>query len=208
MLLLASNVWNITSAYEELQIDRYICRNIKINFVCLCQGTVDDPCPLITARKRSLRRLCFYTCLSFCLWGGGCYPSMHCRWYPSMPCSRSPGEVGSPGPHPRGKLRGIWSVTHSQGGSWEGSGPDPQPRGKLRGMGVSAQGGTCSRGGACSRWVQRPPHDGYCCGRYASYWNVFLLKCVAVYFLDKPCNVHRINFEHTRCVSLGWCMLT
>ena len=19
---------------------------------------------------------------------GGCYPSMHCRWYPSMPCSR------------------------------------------------------------------------------------------------------------------------
>ena len=23
--------------------------------------------------------------------GGGCYPSMHCRWYPSMPCSRSPG---------------------------------------------------------------------------------------------------------------------
>ena len=23
--------------------------------------------------------------------GGGCYPSMLCRWYPSMPCSRSPG---------------------------------------------------------------------------------------------------------------------
>ena len=22
---------------------------------------------------------------------GGCYPSMHCRWYPSMPCTRSPG---------------------------------------------------------------------------------------------------------------------
>ena len=25
------------------------------------------------------------------LTGEGCYPSMHCRWYPSMPCSRSPG---------------------------------------------------------------------------------------------------------------------
>ena len=25
----------------------------------------------ITARKRSLRSLCFYTCLSFCPWGGG-----------------------------------------------------------------------------------------------------------------------------------------
>ena len=23
--------------------------------------------------------------------GRGCYPSMHCRWYPIMPCSRSPG---------------------------------------------------------------------------------------------------------------------
>ena len=43
---------------------------------------------MITARKRSLRRLCFYTCLSVILFGG--YPSMHCRWYPSMPC-RSPG---------------------------------------------------------------------------------------------------------------------
>ena len=32
--------------------------------------------------------------------GGVCYPSMHCRWYPSKPCSRSPG--GSPGPHPWG----------------------------------------------------------------------------------------------------------
>ena len=33
--------------------------------------------------------------------GAGCYPSMHCRWYSSMPCSRSPGGVcswGVPGP--------------------------------------------------------------------------------------------------------------
>ena len=55
-----------------------------------------------------LRRLCFYTCLSVILFGGGaiqhalqvvshpsmpcsrgcvCYPSMHCRLYPSMPWS-------------------------------------------------------------------------------------------------------------------------
>ena len=31
-------------------------------------------------------------------------------------------------------------------------------------------GGVCSRGGA---WWRFPP-DGYCCGRYASYWNAFL----------------------------------
>ena len=28
---------------------------------------------------------------------------------------------------------------------------------------------------------QTPPADGYCCGRYASYWNVFLLE----FFLKK-----------------------
>ena len=38
---------------------------------------------IFTARKRSLRRLCFYTCLS--VHRGG-------RWYPSMPC-RSPGGI-------------------------------------------------------------------------------------------------------------------
>ena len=63
------------------------------------------------------------------LFTGGCYPSMHCRWYPSMPCSRSPGGCMVPG----GLLRG-------------------------------------------SAWWRPPPQDGYCCGRYASYWNAFLCK--------------------------------
>ena len=52
-----------------------------------------------------------------------------------------------PGPHPRGKLRGIRSRStpkgeiegdqiqaHTQGGNWGGSDPGPHPRGKLRGM--------------------------------------------------------------------------
>ena len=110
---------------------------------------------------------------------GGCYPSMHCRWYPSMPCR-------FPGPHPRGKFRGIWQggsrptakgevegdlvQAHSQGGSWGGSGPGPQPRGKLRGIwsrsrpkgeverDLAGGGGACSggcllQGGVCSRGV-------------------------------------------------------
>ena len=46
--------------------------------------------------------------------GGGWYPSMHFRWYPSMPCSRSLGRRGwHPsmacrflGPHPRGTFEG------------------------------------------------------------------------------------------------------
>ena len=34
-------------------------------------------------------------CVWFCSWAGGrgVYPSMHCRWYLSMPCSRSPGDA-------------------------------------------------------------------------------------------------------------------
>ena len=39
----------------------------------------------------------------------------------------------------------------------------------------SAPGGACS-GGVCSGGCGDPPPkaDGYCCGRYASYWNAFL----------------------------------
>ena len=79
-----------------------------------------------TARKSSLRRLCFYRCVSvhsvvsqnalqvasqYALQqvSGGRYPSMPCKF---------------PDPHPRVKLRGIWP-----GGS-----PGPHPRGKLRGI--------------------------------------------------------------------------
>ena len=48
---------------------------------------------------------------------GGCYPRMHCRWYPSMPCSRCPGGCLVLGglllggvPAPRGCLLpgGVW----------------------------------------------------------------------------------------------------
>ena len=39
------------------------------------------------------------------------------------------------------------------------------------GEGRSAPGGVPGPGG--SAWW-RPPRDGYCCGRYASYWNAFL----------------------------------
>ena len=72
------------------------------------------------------------TCQSLCS-QGGCYPSMHCRWYPSMPCSR-----------------GVCS-----GGSAPGGGP--APRGCLL-QRCLLLGGACSRGGlllggACSRGV-------------------------------------------------------
>ena len=98
-----------------------------------------------------------------------CYLSMHCRWHPSMPCSRSPGggipacleglqaytqggkfrgiwPGGSPGPHPRGKLRGIWSR--------------PTPKGEVEGdlargcllQGLPAPRGMPALGEGCLLW--------------------------------------------------------
>ena len=48
---------------------------------------------------------------------------------------------------------------------------------------VCPQGGCLVRGcacsGGCACW--RPPPDGHCCGRYASYWNASLFLCSLVY---------------------------
>ena len=80
---------------------------------------------------------------------GVCYPSMHCRWYPSMPCRRGV-------PTPGGCLLWRWRVG-----------------------GACSQGGACSGGsapGGAARGVWRRPRkaDSYHCGRYASYRNAFL----------------------------------
>ena len=124
-----------------------------------------------------------------------CYPSMHFRWYPSMPCSRSPGRKGSPGPHPRKK--------------WRGSGPGPQPRGKLRGIwsrGPALWGGTWSWGvpgpGGCLLWgcLVGTPQDNYCCEWYASYWNAFLLKRLFPYPDIKNLNKPRLH-SGIKCVN-------
>ena len=56
--------------------------------------------------------------------GGGCYPIMHCRWYPSIPCSRSgrgiiPACLAGFQAHTQGgggKFRGIWPGVLCSGG--------------------------------------------------------------------------------------------
>ena len=90
---------------------------------------------------------------------GGGYISMPCRWYPSMPCSRSPGGVLSQHALQVVSQHALHQV--SKGGV-------PAPSG-VTSSGRSAPGGVCSPG-------RTPPieADGYCCGRYASYWNAFL----------------------------------
>ena len=64
-------------------------------------------------------------------------------------------------PTPKGEVEGNQVQAHTQGGNCGGSGPGPHPRGKLRGIWSSPP----------------PPPDGYCCGRYASYWNAFFFSC-------------------------------
>ena len=49
---------------------------------------------------------------------------------------------------------------------------------------VPAPGGFAPREGSAPRGVLRPPHDGYCCRRYVSYWNAFLL--INHFILKKP----------------------
>ena len=82
----------------------------------------------IAALKRSWGQGNMFT--GVCLSTGECYPSMYCRWYPSMPCSRSPGGCAIPACLAAG-LQGSLQA-HTQWGSGGGSGPGPQPREKLR----------------------------------------------------------------------------
>ena len=90
---------------------------------------------------------------------------------------------------PKGEVEGDLVQVHTQG-EVEGD----LARGCLLWgcllWGVPALGGACSGegacskgvpalGGACSRGCGDPPtNDGYCCGRYASYWNAFLFHKV------------------------------
>ena len=108
-------------------------------------------CVRITARKRSLQRLCFYTCLSVILFtGGGGSPG-------PQPMEGGGLLGGSPGPHPGGDWgsgqRGLhtWGVSRPRLGGWIP---------------------------ACTEADTPLPADGYCCGHYASYWNAFLLQIV------------------------------
>ena len=77
----------------------------------------------------------------------------------------------------------LWGITgpggvhgprgSAPGGAWSGGG---LLLGGLPGLGGSALGGCLVLGvpGSGGCLVETPP-DGYCCGRYASYWNAFLL---------------------------------
>ena len=114
-------------------------------------------------------------------WGSwGVWP-----WGVSRPTPR--GEVegsglgGSPGPHPGRKLRGLAWVglqAHTKGGRVSRPIPGvfrPTPRGVSRLTHRVSPGPHLGVGIPACTEADTPSAYGYCCGRYASYWDAFLL---------------------------------
>ena len=143
---------------------------------------------VITARNGCGARLCFHTHLWFCS-RGVWYPSMHHRWYPSMPCSRSPGVVvlqhalqvsrPTPGVKLRGSGLGVLQARTQQGswGVWPRGSPAPGVFRPIPGGSPGPHPGW-GWGYPSMHWGRHPPHS-YCCGWYTSYWNAFLfLYCL------------------------------
>ena len=149
---------------------------------------------IFTARKRSLRRLCFYRCLSVhrggltqCMLGDspGRPPAKETPQQGDTPARERPPSrerPPPPGPHPGGKLRGIRSRPTAKG-KLRGIRSRPTPKGEIEGDQIQAhtQGG--NSGGSDPgphprgkfRGIRtRPLLSNYCCRRYASYWNAFL----------------------------------
>ena len=102
--------------------------------------------PIFTARKRSLGQGYIFrsVCQEFCL-GGAC--SQEGVWSRGVPA-------------PGGCL--LWEGRGCPGGLLGGIGP----------RGVSS--GALIPGGSARGMPLGDPPDGYCCGRYTSYWNAFL----------------------------------
>ena len=107
-------------------------------------------CSIITARKRSCGKVMFLQVSAILFTEGGA------------------GGAWSQGAAPGGECLVLVGVCSGRRIAWSG--------------GCLVQGGAWSRGmclvlgGVCSRVVPGgDPPESYCCGRYASYWNAFLL---------------------------------
>ena len=71
----------------------------------------------------------------------------------------------------QGNILHLFVILFTGGGS--------APGGGVPGLGGGAwSGGGCLVPGGC---VVETPRDGYCCGRYASYWNAFLFCSARTY---------------------------
>ena len=158
----------------------------------LSHVTDQDCIEFITARKRSLGQGNIFTsvCQEFCSRGEGVL-SQHA--FSSGSGGGAEGAMAPPSPV---------KISHKKDGHWRrphrfhvSQPPLTQPLDPLLALqvvsqhalqqvsrGVPAAEGCLLLGGSAAGGVSAPrgclvetPRDGYCCGRYASYWNAFLL---------------------------------
>ena len=115
----------------------------------------------ITVRKRSLRTVCFHRCLSVHRGVSakrGVQAQAHARGRGGLPREGCP----SPG-------LGVGVQAQARGGV------QAQAQGCVQAL------GECVSQHAVRQTLPPPPAaDGYCCGRYTSYWNAFLFHKVSV----------------------------
>ena len=72
--------------------------------------------------------------------------------------------------------------------------------------GVSGPGGAWSWGGAWFQGVPGPGgvgRDGYCCGRYASYWNAFLFIHFSSFFRGNPDKCDFLGNTALHCAAIN-----
>ena len=140
----------------------------------------------VTARKQSLRRLCFYTCLSVILFtvGGSTWAG--------TPPGQEPPRAGTPLPPSRYTPLGRYTPTPSK------YTPAPQqvhPRGQVH----PPWEGTSPPGKIHPPWAGTPPREQYMLGDTGNKRVVrILLECILVCFFfgnDNPCQL-------TTCVTV------
>ena len=131
---------------------------------------------IFTTRKRSLRRLCFYTCLSFCPWEGGGLPQYMLGYHPPRPGTPPLRAVPLDQAPPR-------AVPLDQAPPPQSSPPGPgTPQSSPPRPGPPPDQAHTPRSSAC--WEIRSTS-----GRYASYWNATLWS------LRTLCNNEQIIFS-------------
>ena len=134
---------------------RVVCHQLK-------KSTILSGTHIFTARKRSLRKLCFHRCLSVHREKGVCMVEGHAL---KRVCVTG-------GMHGGGH---VWWGHASHGACVEGA----CMAGGMHDRRHMWQGGMCGRGHVWEGGM-RGRRDSHCSGRYVSYWNVFLLD---IYFL-------------------------
>ena len=192
---------------------------------------------IFTARKRSFRRLCFYTCLSFCSQRGSTWECTHPPGPGTPPGQVHPLGTSTPGPGTPPRQVHPWDQVHPLG---PGTPPRTRytPRDQVhlpwdqihpRGLGIppgnrytpwdqvhplrtryTPQDHVHSRDQVHPRDQVQHPRDkvhplravhagryGPTSGRYASYWNAFLLGIVTLIlncFCKDAYHNHKVQF--------------